>query len=311
MNTEQTIDPLEIYVRISEDIRTLETQANGGNMVAVKYLHNATGEACRASSMVSLNHAHPINAWDVLPLANNSLKILISLSKGRDRHAFTFLHQYARNAILALNDIANGDIEFLVPYTKGCNLWPMLVGPSASQLRIVKRRLNDLRVGTDTPYMLGKGGKLPDLSKTPYKQFEQCLSKIQRIQERYDFNQTIKEIEKVAAKDFPVPPHLIHGARPSPPNQTPVPKWAEAASRLPELKRSTAHKWFKFVWIVLMEQTNGHPENDPELRALGKVRGEIQSNDPIRPLPKGTRDARIRNGIKTRLKRDFKLMIRN
>lgn len=51
-----------------------------------------------------------------------------------------------------------------------------------------------------------------------------------------------------------------------------IPQWAKDCLKLRPLTKDTAPKWFEVGWLAILEHTKGHPEDVPELRALGEHR---------------------------------------
>ncbi len=163
--------------------------------------------------------------------------------------------------------------------------WPMNIGPGNAYIREAKRRLEILQIGAKAPIRIAPSGKQPDFFASPsYKLLFRLYVYVSNVRLMW-----LQGDMWLAEKNV----------------------WANEAITLLELDKKTAPAWFEVMWKILLYATDNKPESRPELKALGEGREydsefyEGRKNPPLR-----TRIAKIRNGIKTRLKRDFFKMIR-
>lgn len=90
----------------------------------------------------------------------------------------------------------------------------------------------------------------------------------------------------------------------------PQTKAEENANKLPVFSTETWPVWADRAWEILMEENDDHPENNPDLKRMGKHR-ELHTALTTAPRPKEvftTPDANIRDGINDRLKRAIKMI---
>jgi hypothetical protein len=95
-----------------------------------------------------------------------------------------------------------------------------------------------------------------------------------------------------------------------------IPQWAKKCRTLPPLSKATAPQWFEIGWQVILEHTNGKPEDVPELAALvestragkyacryAKTAGRVRSAEILhrKESRKRTADADARDRIKGRI----------
>jgi len=75
---------------------------------------------------------------------------------------------------------------------------------------------------------------------------------------------------------------------------------------LPPLSTKTVNQWFDAAWRMVLEETEGRPEKNAQLRAFGAHRkGKTIAANLTANLGSKTSESNIRDGIKERLKKAF------
>jgi hypothetical protein len=199
----------------------------------------------------------------------------------------------ATRTILGLLDYLIGTLQNLpASVQRACapdrDQWPCLV--SMSDLRSnspLRPRLKELKLGTNP----GSGRPNPnELNRI-------CRLMIETIQENKRAVEELRRAQEIERLD-PLRFHACYQV-------IPFPQWAFKCAALKPLSIEGAWKeWFDVAWEAVLEATNGHPERDPRLRPLGKFRNNrrvVKDGN----AKAGTREANIRDGIRSSLKRAF------
>ena len=79
---------------------------------------------------------------------------------------------------------------------------------------------------------------------------------------------------------------------------------------LPPLNRASADKWAGVVWKMVLGIHEGHPEKNRELRSMGNYRARHHEVTGARKATGRTAAANVRDGIKRRIFKSFRELVR-
>jgi hypothetical protein len=213
------------------------------------------------------------------------LQALESAARRGSPDAAFFLQNLARMACAALATAEKDVPEFMRTIASHHYDWPMLAGPSAPYRKEMSRRMETLALGSEAPLNVARGGKKPDyFQHEPYPTLAKLFDYVQACQMWYrNFGASVRAES--------------------------IPALIKQAGELAPLSPATAEAWFAVMWEILYAATGEKPETHRELHRLGKSRALYNAkHGPFNPQP-GTQAAIIRNAIKQRLKRDFRMLV--
>ena len=169
---------------------------------------------------------------------------------------------YAANA---LSKLAETKPEIISAFARRKYNWPMLYSPSTAFSEKALEFINQIELGKDLPFDIRKLAKSDTLARQLVFEVLLNVDKIRRFRQ-------------LAARDKDPTSQSVQFS-----------EFENRLGTLPPLIKPTHGLWLEACWEYIKMQTDGHPENHPELRKLG----EYGNKEP----------AQVRNFIKTNVGR--------
>jgi hypothetical protein len=187
----------------------------------------------------------------------------------------------AKEATYALNSIAEKQPELFHAFARGCFEWPGVISRNAYVSQDNQRFLEKLQQGEDLPFVnIPRGKKGRTLS------FSVLANRL-----AFKLYTTI-ETERAGGYDYSKSVAEMYGLT--------LPSWIQRAVNLEPFSAKTWRSWAETAWQIVLEETNGKPEQDKILRPLGKSAGKKKPRY-CKKLHKRTANSNVRAKIKARL----------
>lgn len=209
------------------------------------------------------------------------------------------LHSLAHLAVDSLGQIARKYPAVLRPIAEKSVVWPAFISAHGDFEKANRELIKRLNVGAHHFFRFtfpsGKPGKRWSM-RTPANAYAvemlKALFVLQCTCRSLDRDRRDKQLQKVLRRN---------GIETSDPTFL-TPKLFKQILTLKPICRATVQQWFDAAWKVVLDQTDGHPEKDPQMRQLGVHRKEHTGTSKSGSK---TSESNIRDGIKQRLQVAF------
>jgi len=185
----------------------------------------------------------------------------------------------AKVATYALNNIAEKQPELFQAFARGCFEWPGVISRNAYVSQDNQRFLEKLQQGEDLPFVnipRGKKGRTPSFSVLANRLAFRLYGKIETARAGHDYSKIMAEMLGLT-----------------------VSTWIEAVNLEP-FSAKTWRSWAEIAWQIVLEATDGKPEQDEILRPLGESAGKKKPKF-CKELHERTANSNVRAKIKERL----------
>lgn len=199
----------------------------------------------------------------------------------------------AKEATYALNDIAEKHPELFHAFARGCFEWPGVISRNPDVSRDNQRFLEKLQQGEDLPFVnipSGKRGRTPSF-KIRANRF---AFKLYTIIETARAGSDSKSVAEIYRLILPSGVNL---------------DWIQEAMNLEPFSAETWPSWAETAWQIVLEETNGKPEQDEALRPLGESAGKKKPKF-CKELHRRTINSNVRAKIKARLFEAFETQVK-
>ena len=211
--------------------------------------------------------------------ASMGLGHLQNLASNGDQRALASLADLAAGATEALNQISRGTPERVRPIARHRFLWPFLKARKERFSDDHKSLLRQIQLGHELPLSYEALGRIRR-SKITSRTAMKLLCRLDACRPKRN-----------TWAGFMRHPRL---------------EWEEMAARLEPFSAATWPDWFEAGWRALLDDYDGKPEADPELRRLGLYRASHsteQYGGAQKTVTNKTRESNIRDGIREKLRK--------
>jgi len=192
----------------------------------------------------------------------------------------------AKEATYALNDIAEKQPELFHAFARGCFEWPGVISRNPDVSRDNQRFLEKLRQGEDLPFVnipKGKKGRTLSFNVLANRVAYKLYKKIETARAGHDYSEIMAEMLGLT-----------------------VSSWIEAVNLEP-FSAKTWRSWAERSWQIVLETTDGKPEQDEILRPLGESAGKKEPHWRNEPFTEEARNRNVQGKIRERLFEAFRL----
>jgi hypothetical protein len=185
-----------------------------------------------------------------------------------------------------LNDIAEKQPELFHAFARSCFEWPGVISRNPDVSRDNQRFLDKLQQGEDLPFVnipRGRKGRTPSFAVLANRLAFELYTKIEIERAGYDYSKSVAEMYGLT-----------------------LPPWIQGAVNLEPFSAKTWRSWAEIAWKIVLEATDGKPEQDKILRPLGKSAGKKKPKF-CKKLHTPTANSNVRAKIKARLFEAFAL----
>jgi hypothetical protein len=238
--------------------------------------------------------------------ATHAIQALRADAATGNRQAMDALVGITVELVRWLERLSHRQETFIHSYARRAAEWPMMVSLHPQRVKDIRADLKRLELGAESGLAIGKrwGVSWDGTWSTATKY---ALTMVETI----EANQRLLAEQERQSKAYPVCRFEWRKRLRT------IPQWVKNCCKLPALSRgSAADAWFEIGWQALLEKTNGHPQDVPELCVLGKhregkyarhykaaVAGRVRNAEILTRKTSPTRTAAtdIRQGIKERI----------
>jgi hypothetical protein len=199
----------------------------------------------------------------------------------------------AKQASYALNSIAEKEPEMFYAFARGCSEWPGVISRNPYVSRDNQRFLEKLQQGEDVPFInipTGKKGR----TASPHVLANRFVFQLYKQIETARAGSDSKSVTQIYRLVFPPQVNL---------------DWIQGALNLEPFSAKTWRSWAEIAWQIVLGETDGKPEQDRTLRALGESAGKKKPKY-CKELHERTIKSNVRAKIKARLSQAFELKAR-
>jgi hypothetical protein len=214
--------------------------------------------------------------------ASIGLGHLKNLASNGDQRALASLADLAAGATEALNQISRGAPERVRPIARRRFLWPLLKARKERFGDDHKSLLRQIQLGNELPFSC------------------EALGRIRRS------NITSRTAMMLLCRLDAYRPKLNTWAGFI---RQPRLEWEKMATHLAPFSAAMWSDWFEAAWKALLDDHDGKPEADPELRRLGLYRENHSAErygGAQKTVTNKTRESNIRDGIREKLRKAVK-----
>ena len=196
----------------------------------------------------------------------------------------------AKEASYALNSIAEKEPEMFYAFARGCSEWPGVISRNPYVSRDNQRFLEKLQQGEDVPFInipTGKKGR----TASPHVLANRFVFQLYKQIETARAGSDSKSVTQIYRLVFPPQVNL---------------DWIQGALNLEPFSAKTWRSWAEIAWQIVLGETDGKPEQDRTLRALGESAGKKKPKY-CKELHEQTINSNVRAKIRERLFGAFEL----
>jgi hypothetical protein len=238
----------------------------------------------------------------------NDLRTLSEEAELGEHFSAGYLQMIAESATYSLWKVGEANPSVLQPIASENLVWPVLAMPGELWAKFIRKHLENIQLGKQTASIT-----LDVLDKRYAETKHIVFNKIISLTElrtyfkyasaAFDKNE-LRALLKEAILENHKPRQFANATSA---NQKQLDLFSKKLMELGELNPTNLNDWFYCVWTSVLFDYQGFPEQDSELRKIGKYRETHAAATP------GTKHAEsnIREGIKLKLKQALENMVKN